>query len=270
MNIDKSNSDKTNILNLSLYIFMDNAKNILTHHISKMNPDVLRKARIDLKDQLYHLIEAFYIFIHESISPADIKNLCDNFIASMAKTQTLISEDIQSAYDLDPSAYNKIEIILCFSGVEAIIMHRIAHTLHKLGIPILPRMIAREVHRRTSIDIHPAAQIGTNFFIDHGTGVVIGETSIVGNFVTLYHGVTLGAKSFPKNNDNTLIRNLKRHPNIEDHVTIYSNSTILGDITIGKESVIGANVSITQNIAPHSRIYQQKYQQITFEDGMGI
>jgi len=149
-------------------------------------------------------------------------------------------------------------------------MHRIAHTLHKLGIPILPRMIAREVHRRTSIDIHPAAQIGTNFFIDHGTGVVIGETSIVGNFVTLYHGVTLGAKSFPKNNDNTLIRNLKRHPNIEDHVTIYSNSTILGDITIGKESVIGANVSITQNIAPHSRIYQQKYQQITFEDGMGI
>lgn len=261
---------KTTILHSNLDIFLNNAKNILTHNIAEMTSDILDQSKQDLRCQLYSLLESFYLFIHEEQEPSAIQTITDDFITVMESIQRLIEKDIQSAYDRDPSAYNKVEIILCFPGVDAIIMHRISHALDNLNIPILPRMISKKTHEKTSIDIHPKAKIGESFFIDHGTGVVIGETCIVGDFVTLYHGVTLGAKNFPKDDNNVLIRGIKRHPNIEDNVTIYSNTTILGDITIGRGSIIGANVSITKDIAPQSRVYQQKYRQTTFEDGLGI
>ena len=262
--------DKAYILHKNLDIFLNNTKNILTHNISKMASDVLHQSKLDLRDQLYNLLESFYLFIHEEKESGIIEKIGDDFFIELSDIQQLIEKDIQSAYDRDPSAYNKIEILLCFPGVEAIIMHRISHALHNLNVPILPRMISKKTHEKTSIDIHPKAKIGESFFIDHGTGVVIGETCVVGDFVTLYHGVTLGAKSFPKDEHNILIRGIKRHPNIEDNVTIYSNTTILGNITIGKESIIGANVSITKDIAPHSRIYQRKYEQSTFDVDSGI
>ncbi|AXA33613.1 serine O-acetyltransferase EpsC [Francisella adeliensis] len=262
--------DKTNILHLNLDIFLNNAKNILTHNVSKIPLITLDKSKLDLRCQLCNLLESFYLFIREKQELSAIQKTTDDFMTVMPTIEQLIEKDIQSAYERDPSAYNKVEIILCFPGIDAIMMHRISHALDNLNIPILPRMISKKTHEKTSIDIHPKAKIGESFFIDHGAGVVIGETCIVGNFVTLYHGVTLGAKSFPKDENNEVIRGIKRHPNIEDNVTIYSNTTILGDITIGRESIIGANVSITKDIAPKSRVYQQKYKQTTFEDGLGI
>ena len=253
-----------------LHDFLNSAKSVLTSNTYHKDNLCLVESKNKINKKLFILIELFYKFIEKKHPSHTSEVLCEKFMESFDDIHDLVNKDLQSAYDRDPSAYSKLEIILCFPGVEAIILHRISHELHNLGIVILPRLIAKEVHMNTSIDIHPGAQIGSNFFIDHGIGVVIGETCIVGNNVTLYHGVTLGAKNFPRNEDNTLIRNIKRHPNIANNVTIYSNSTILGDITIGSGSIIGANVSITKDIQPNSRVYQQKYQQVTFENGMGI
>ncbi len=264
------NNKRLKLLNTSLGIFLDHSKFILSHEFFETEKNFLLKDDDELKLLLKNLIEATYLFVQAPISESQLQNLCALFLARVPEIRALIGKDIQAAYERDPSALNAMEIVLCFPGVEAIMMHRIAYALHQLDIPILPRLISRETHRRTSIDIHHAAKIGSDFFIDHGTGVVIGETCIIGNDVTLYHGVTLGAKSFPKGHDDKVVRNLKRHPIIEDGVIIYSNSTILGRVTIGTKSVIGANVTVMEDLRPGSRIYQQKYQQDTFENGMGI
>ena len=160
----------------------------------------------------------------------------------------LLETDLRAAYAGDPAAKNYSEIILAYPAFEAISAYRIAHILYKEGIPTLPRLITEYAHRRTGIDIHPGACIGESFFIDHGTGVVIGETTVIGDNVKLYQGVTLGAKSFVSDEDGNLIKGMKRHPNIGNNVTIYARATLLGDITIGDNYVIGGNIWLIESV----------------------
>lgn len=163
--------------------------------------------------------------------------------------------DVQAAYDGDPACKNLDEVILCYPGLEAVTVYRLAHELHLLGVPFIPRMMTEWAHKETGIDIHPGARIGDHFFIDHGTGVVIGETCEIGHRVKLYQGVTLGALSFPTDADGNVIRNMKRHPTIEHRVVIYANATILGGKTvIGHDSVIGSSAWLTHSVAPHTTV----------------
>lgn len=168
----------------------------------------------------------------------------------------VLYSDLQAAWHGDPAATGMSEILLCYPGITAIVHHRIAHALYRLGTPLLARLIADIAHARTGIDIHPGAQIGQGFFIDHGTGVVIGETCVIGENVRLYQAVTLGAKRFPSDENGHLVKGLPRHPIVEDDVVIYAGATVLGRITIGRGSTIGGNVWLTQSVPPHSNISQ--------------
>jgi serine O-acetyltransferase len=161
-----------------------------------------------------------------------------------------------AAFIGDPAAKSISEIIFCYPNTMAMTYHRIAHELYKSGVPLIPRIISEMAHSRTGIDIHPGAQIGEHFFIDHGTGTVIGETCIIGNNVRIYQGVTLGAKSFPLDENNNPIKDIPRHPIVEDDVTIYSGATVLGRVTIGKGSEIGGNVWITESVPAGTKIIQ--------------
>ena len=159
----------------------------------------------------------------------------------------------------DPAAASTDEVIFCYPGLDAIFIHRVAHELWKLQVPLLPRIMSEYAHNETGIDIHPGAQIGERFFIDHGTGVVIGETTTIGNNVKLYQGVTLGALSFPRDASGNIIRGMKRHPTLEDEVVVYANATILGgDTVVGKAAVIGSNVWITQSVPPEMVVTLEK------------
>lgn len=186
------------------------------------------------------------------------------FVKAIPAVRELLKHDVEAALDGDPSVRLQEEIILSFPFIEAIAIQRLAHRLYREGAPIIPRMMTEWAHARTGIDIHPGASIGTHFFIDHGTGVVIGETCVIGNNVKLYHGVTLGARSFAKDDSGQLIKGTKRHPNVEDGVTIYPNSTILGGETvIGENSTIGANVFLMHSVPPNSLVlYEEKQLQI--------
>jgi serine O-acetyltransferase len=166
-----------------------------------------------------------------------------------------VAEDVQAAYDGDPAAQGFDELILAYPGVKAVFTYRIAHELHRLGVRLIPRIMTEFAHNETGIDIHPGATIGRSFFIDHGTGVVIGETTTIGDRVKVYQGVTLGALSFPKNEHGELIRGVKRHPTVEDDVVIYAGATILGGTTvIGQGSVIGGSVWLTTSVPPWTRV----------------
>jgi serine O-acetyltransferase len=179
------------------------------------------------------------------------------FLESLPRVRKMLARDIKAAYDGDPAAHCIDEIILSYPAAYAITAYRVAHELHSMGVPLLPRMFTELAHSRTGIDIHPGARIGESFFIDHGTGVVIGETTIIGNRVKLYQGVTLGALSFPKDEKGRLIRGQKRHPTIEDDVVIYAGATILGGNTvIGEGSIIGGNVWLTESVPAGSRVVQ--------------
>jgi serine O-acetyltransferase len=191
------------------------------------------------------------------------------FIDALPEIKRLLYTDVQAMFDNDPAAPNYGEVIFCYPVVKAMTHYRIAHKLHELHVPVIPRIITELAHSKTGIDIHPGAQIGEYFAIDHGTGVVIGETSIIGNHVTLYQGVTLGSKSFKYDAQGNML-NIPRHPIIEDYVTVYSNASILGRITIGHHSVIGGNIWVTHNVAPNSRIQQSKAVESHFQGGLGI
>ncbi|MCL2669525.1 MAG: serine O-acetyltransferase [Syntrophaceae bacterium] len=182
--------------------------------------------------------------------------LTDEFLRRLPEVQRLLSLDVVASYEGDPAAANPDEVIFCYPGLLAVTNYRLAHGLHQLGVPIIPRMITEAAHSATGIDINPGATIGERFFIDHGTGVVIGETCIIGNRVRIYQGVTLGAKSFQLDESGNPVRGIERHPIVEDDVTIYSGATILGRITIGRESVIGGNVWLVHSVPPGSRITQ--------------
>jgi len=166
-----------------------------------------------------------------------------------------LAGDVEAAFDGDPAATGSEEIILAYPGLRAIFTHRIAHELHRLGVPLIPRMMTEFAHQETGVDIHPGATIGKSFFIDHGTGVVIGETTRIGDRVKLYQGVTLGALSFPKDERGQLIRGTKRHPTVEDDVVVYAGATILGGETvIGRGSIIGGSVWLTTSVPPWTRV----------------
>jgi serine O-acetyltransferase len=181
----------------------------------------------------------------------EANDLCCGFLRKLPAVRKLLHTDVQAAYEGDPAARSFDEIIVAYPCLEAIAIQRLAHIFYSDGVPLVPRMMTEWAHGRTGIDIHPGAQIGSHFFIDHGTGVVIGETCVIGTHVKLYHGVTLGARSFAKDDHGKLVKGIKRHPNVEDHVTIYPNATILGgDTTIGARSTIGANVFVMQSVAP--------------------
>lgn len=168
----------------------------------------------------------------------------------------IVDTDIRAAYDGDPAAKSFEEVILSYPSIEAVVIYRIAHLLETLGVPIIPRIMTEYAHKNTGIDIHPGAAIGSSFFIDHGTGVVIGETCTIGSNVKLYQGVTLGAKSFPLDEHGNPIKGIKRHPDIEDNVVIYAGATILGgDTRIGHDSVIGGNVWLTESVPPYSSVF---------------
>jgi serine O-acetyltransferase len=179
-------------------------------------------------------------------------------------------EDARAAYRGDPSCRDPVEAMYAFPGMLAITRHRIAHLLHEQGVPLLPRLISERAHTLTGIDIHPGATIGREFFIDHGTGVVIGETAVIGDRVTLYQGVTLGAKSFQVDESGQLVKGQPRHPIVEDDVTIYASATVLGRVVIGRGSVIGGNVWLTHSVPPGSRVYQAEAIETGFEQGGGI
>ncbi|MCL1938805.1 MAG: serine acetyltransferase [Candidatus Azobacteroides sp.] len=191
------------------------------------------------------------------------------FIDKLPEIKRLTSTDVKAMYDNDPAAKNYGEIIFCYPSIKALLNYRIAHELYLSKIPLIPRIITEMAHTETGIDIHPGAVIGEYFSIDHGTGVVIGQTSIIGNHVCLYQGVTLGAKNFVLDEAGNPM-DVPRHPILEDHVTVYSNSSILGRITIGEGTVVGGNVWLTHSVPPHSRIVQSKAVEDAFIDGLGI
>jgi serine O-acetyltransferase len=194
------------------------------------------------------------------------RDVARTFAAQLPQIRALLVSDIQAAYAGDPAAQNVTEILLCYPGILAMTHHRLAHALHRLGVPLLARFINEIAHSATGIDIHPGAQIGPSFFIDHGTGVVIGETAIIGERVRVYQAVTLGAKSFAADVDGTLVKGNARHPVVEDDVVIYAGATILGRVTIGRGSVIGGNVWLTHSVPPGSSVRQGKIRELERDD----
>jgi serine O-acetyltransferase len=190
--------------------------------------------------------------------------------ARLPKVRALLGSDARAAYEGDPAATSPDEAVLSYPCITALIHQRIAHELYDLNVPLVPRILSELAHAETGIDIHPGARIGASFFIDHGTGVVIGETCIIGERVRLYQGVTLGAKKFPTDGNGRPIKGIARHPIVEDDVVIYAGATILGRITIGKGSSIGGNVWLTQSVPAGSRITQAQIRQEMFEGGSGI
>ena len=181
------------------------------------------------------------------------------FLERLPELRAVLATDVQAAYDGDPACQHHDEVILCYPGLEAITIYRLAHALYQLGTPFIPRMMTEWAHQQTGIDIHPGARIGSHFFIDHGTGVVVGQTCVIGQHVKLYQGVTLGALSFPTDGEGNLLRNTRRHPTIQDGVVIYANATVLGGETVvGHDSVIGSSVWLTRSVEPHSVVTLEK------------
>lgn len=200
----------------------------------------------------------------------DSKKKAVKFIEDLPEIRRKLVTDVNATYLNDPAARNVGEVIFCYPAIRAITNYRVANKLLSLEVPLIPRFVSEMAHSETGIDIHPRAQIGENFTIDHGTGVVIGSTSVIGKNVKIYQGVTLGAKSFPLDENGNPIKGILRHPIVEDDVVIYSGATILGRITIGKGSVIGGNVWVTKDVPSHSRIIQTRPKSETFSYGSGI
>ena len=212
------------------------------------------------EDAMYGICEHL-----RSVTSAEVT---EAFLKRIPELKELLSKDVNAILRNDPAVTSEQEVIYCYPAITAMLYYRTAHELLLLGVPIIPRMLTEYAHNLTGIDIHPGATIGESFAIDHGTGVVIGETTIIGDNVTLYQGVTLGAKSFRYDESGKPV-NLPRHPILEDGVTVYSNASILGRVTIGKGSVIGGNVWLTHSVPPGSRILQGTPQE-SFADGAGI
>ncbi len=234
-----------------------------------------------LVDEVYELmaeqIFSGLCFICENESNRDLtgkreqaEKIACKFVDGLAELRRILITDVNAAYLGDPAANSVGEVIFCYPAIRAISSYRIAHSLFELKVPLIPRIITEMAHSETGIDINPEAVIGEYFTIDHGTGVVIGSTSIIGNNVKLFQGVTLGAKSFPLDEYGNPVKGIPRHPIVEDNVIIYSNATILGRITIGHDSVIGGNIWVTGDLPPFSRVVQTKTRNADFFNGSGI
>lgn len=241
-------------------------------------PGYYRRQNLHIGNVIYHtgdLIDGLYDKLAEQIGRAQRLHAIDDagyaavevtaprtamaFLERLPFLRDLLEDDVQAALDGDPAAKSYAEIVFCYPGLYAVTVQRVAHELLKLGVPLIPRMMTEEAHSRTGIDIHPGATIGRSFFIDHGTGVVIGETCIIGNHVKLYQGVTLGALSFPRDASGGLVRTTKRHPTLEDDVVVYANATILGgDTVVGHHAVIGSNVWLPHSVEPYTMVTVEK------------
>ncbi len=255
------------------------AKNIIfSDYLYRRQPDEqIRQHYIGVNmEELYGVLRrqiARGLQFCEDCSEEDVlptaEDIALRFIDQLPEVKRLLYTDVEAMFQNDPAATNYGEVIYCYPVVNTMTHYRLAHVLHQMQVPVIPRIITEQAHSKTGIDIHPGATIGEYFAIDHGTGVVIGETTIIGNHVTLYQGVTLGAKSFKYDADGNML-NIPRHPIIEDNVTVYSNASILGRITIGHDSVIGGNIWLTHDVPPYSRILQSKAVDVSFQDGLGI
>ncbi len=213
----------------------------------------------ELSERLIDQIEKAVSVYVESDRDQTARQYVREFLNRIPDLRTTLMTDVQAAYDGDAACRCKSEIILCYPGLYATAVYRYAHELYRQGVPLIPRMMAESAHQKTGIDIHPGAIVGHHFFIDHGTGVVIGETTEIGNHVKIYQGVTLGAISFQRDEDGAIVKGLKRHPTIEDNVVIYANATILGGrTTIGKDCVIGSNVWITKSVDENTTVVMEK------------
>ncbi|MBP5543554.1 MAG: serine acetyltransferase [Kiritimatiellae bacterium] len=211
--------------------------------------DCVRERIADAATRLTDQVEAAFEYAVADKPRARAEEAVAALLDALPSIRATLEEDVVAAYEGDPAATSTVEVVLSYPGFFAIVVHRIAHVLYTCGVPIIPRVMSEYAHSKTGIDIHPGATIGPGFFIDHGTGVVIGETCTIGRHVKLYQGVTLGARSFPKNEDGTLVKGLKRHPDVEDDVVIYAGATVLGGETvIGRGAVIGASVWITFSV----------------------
>lgn len=223
------------------------------------NEDAFVEATLESAlSQLGAQVRLNLIYAHRDLDALSIEDrvngIVAEFAAALPRLRSVLDSDVQAAYLGDPAARSVDEVLLCYPCLIAVIHHRVAHELYRLGAPLVARIISEIANSRTGIDIHPGAIIGHSFFIDHGTGVVIGETAIIGDHVRLYQAVTLGAKSFPSEADGRLKKGIARHPVVEDNVIIYSGATILGRVTIGKGSVIGGNVWITTDVPPNTTV----------------
>ena len=218
--------------------------------------------------------EAIHAVLADQLSTiTDITNpdkMADDFVQALPEIARLLHTDALAVMHNDPAVKSMQEVILCYPVVKVMVHYRTAHQLHLQGVPIIPRVITEMAHSATGIDIHPAAQIGEHFCIDHGTGVVIGATSVIGSHVMLYQGVTLGAKNFSYDANGVPI-DMPRHPILEDYVTVYSNTSILGRVRIGHHTIVGGNVWLTHDVPPHSRVLQSRaIEEPFFQDGAGI
>lgn len=239
----------------------------IDHYVGHTLNMTLRELMVQIQHELH------YNSGLETLSNEDRERsvaITQAFAKHLPEVRSLLESDIIAAYEGDPAARNVDEVLVCYPGIMAITHYRLAHVLHGLGVPLIARMISEIAHSATGIEIHPGAQIGGSFFIDHGTGVVIGETAVIGQSVRLYQAVTLGAKRFPVDENGALVKGNLRHPIVEDDVVIYAGATILGRITIGRGSTIGGNVWLTRSVPPGSNISQAQMRQEMFEGGAGI
>lgn len=239
----------------------------IDHYVGHILNMTLRELMVQIQHEL-HYNSGLEILSDED--RAQSVAITQAFAKRLPEVRRLLESDIKAAYEGDPAARNIDEVLVCYPGITAITHYRLAHVLHELGVPLIARMISEIAHSVTGVEIHPGAQIGGSFFIDHGTGVVIGETAIIGHNVRLYQAVTLGAKRFPVDENGALVKGNLRHPIVEDDVVIYAGATILGRITIGRGSTIGGNVWLTRSVPPGSNITQAQTRHELFENGAGI
>lgn len=229
-------------------------------NIEKLHNLLIRQIQAGLTFADYRDVAAYAAYNEQTIAKELFRMASERagaFIGRLPEIRRVLATDVKAAYDGDPAAKSFGEIISCYPIIKVLTIYRMAHALWELDVPLIPRMLTELAHSETGVDIHPGAQIGEYFTIDHGTGVVIGETCIIGNNVKLYQGVTLGAKSFPLDSDGNPIKGILRHPIIEDDVIIYSNASILGRITIGKGAVIGSNVSLSHDVPAGTTVTQK-------------
>lgn len=231
----------------------------VTYHVGDLIDSLHDKLTTQIGRALRHDAVARQQCVEESDYEALGQAKAVEFLENLPELRRVLSRDVQAAFDGDPAVRTLDEVIFCYPGLEAVTIYRLAHLLHTLRVPLIPRMMTEWAHSKTGIDIHPGATIGDHFFIDHGTGVVIGETCEIGSHVKLYQGVTLGALSFQTDGDGNLVRGTKRHPTIEDRVVIYANATVLGGATrIGHDSVIGSNVWLTRSVDSHTTVVLER------------
>jgi len=227
----------------------------ITHYIGERLDTTFRLLSEQIAKSLRHKCSSEHALCDSCIHRGEQQAM--TFLAKIPTLRNCLAGDLDAAFKSDPAAHDLDEIVFCYPGFKAITIYRIAHELHEQAIPVMPRIMTEYAHSETGIDIHPGAKIGRRFFIDHGTGVVIGETTEIGNNVRIYQGVTLGAISVPRTADIEALRTTRRHPTIENDVTIYAEATVLGTARIGKGSIIGGNVWLTESIPPGSRIMNE-------------